>query len=188
MAETKKEANAAFNLFVETYGVKYERAVAKLVKDRDVLLTFYDSPAEHWKHIRTTNPPSQACKHALSGNNRKRLCHGPQPHTQNQRVPEPKDRPRHGLQADDVRQEKVAENLRAKPSARSDPGDCFQGWDQATSNCRLITPSPTFGHNSAVLGCGPDKPPLLETLHEKACSLHVPPVARQCMFTCMRGK
>ena len=53
MAETKKEANAAFDLFVETYGVKYERAVARLVKDRDVLLTFYDFPAEHWKHIRT---------------------------------------------------------------------------------------------------------------------------------------
>jgi transposase-like protein len=56
MAETKKEANAAFDLFVETYGVKYERAVAKLVKDRDELLAFYDFPAEHWKHIRTTNP------------------------------------------------------------------------------------------------------------------------------------
>ncbi len=56
MAETKKEANAAFDLFVETYGLKYERAVARLVKDRDVLLTFYDFPAEHWKHIRTTNP------------------------------------------------------------------------------------------------------------------------------------
>jgi len=41
---------------VETYGVKYERAVKKLTKDRDVLLTFYDFPAEHWKHIRTTNP------------------------------------------------------------------------------------------------------------------------------------
>jgi len=39
MAETKKEANAAFDLFVETYGVKNERAVAKLIKDRDVLLT-----------------------------------------------------------------------------------------------------------------------------------------------------
>jgi putative transposase len=36
--------------------VKYERAVKKLTKDRDVLLTFYDFPAEHWKHIRTTNP------------------------------------------------------------------------------------------------------------------------------------
>ena len=56
MAETKKEAIVAFDLFVETYGVKYERAVKKLTKDRDVLLTFYDFPAEHWKHIRTTNP------------------------------------------------------------------------------------------------------------------------------------
>jgi putative transposase len=56
MAATKKEATAAFELFVETYGVKYERAVKKLTKDRDVLLTFYDFPAEHWKHIRTTNP------------------------------------------------------------------------------------------------------------------------------------
>ena len=151
MAETKKEANVAFDLFVETYGVKYERAVAKLFKDRDVLLTFYDFPAEHWKHIRTTNPPSQACKHALSGNNRKRLCHGPQPHAQNQRMPEPKDRPRHGLQVNDVSKEEVAEDLRAKPSARSDPRDCFQGRDQATSKRRLITPSPTFGHNSGVL-------------------------------------
>jgi transposase-like protein len=56
MAETKKEASAAFDLFVETYGVKYEKAVGKLVKDRDELLAFYDFPAEHWKHIRTTNP------------------------------------------------------------------------------------------------------------------------------------
>ena len=56
MAETKEDAVTAFDLFVETYGVKYERAVKKLTKDRDVLLTFYDFPAEHWKHIRTTNP------------------------------------------------------------------------------------------------------------------------------------
>jgi transposase-like protein len=53
MAETKKEAIAAIDLFVETYGVKSERAVKKLTKDSDVLLTFYDFPAEHWKHIRT---------------------------------------------------------------------------------------------------------------------------------------
>ena len=55
-AETKAEASAAFDFFVETYGVKYERAVGKLTKDRYVLLAFYDFPAEHWKHIRTTNP------------------------------------------------------------------------------------------------------------------------------------
>ena len=55
-AETKAEAEAAFDFFIETYGVKYDKAVAKLVKDREVLLSFYDFPAEHWKHIRTSNP------------------------------------------------------------------------------------------------------------------------------------
>src|SRR3954468_14209032 len=56
MAETKKDALAAFDAFVETYGVKYDKAVACLAKDRDALLAFYDFPAEHWKHLRTTNP------------------------------------------------------------------------------------------------------------------------------------
>src|SRR3954451_16861978 len=56
MAETKKEALAAFDAFDETYGVKYDKAVARLVKDCDALLAFYDVPAEHWKHLRTTNP------------------------------------------------------------------------------------------------------------------------------------
>jgi transposase-like protein len=55
-AETKAKANVAFDFFVETYGVKWDKAVTKLVKDRDALLTFYDYPAEHWKHIRTSNP------------------------------------------------------------------------------------------------------------------------------------
>lgn len=55
-AETKAAANAAFDVFIETYGVKWDKAVAKLVKDRTALLTFYDYPAEHWKHIRTSNP------------------------------------------------------------------------------------------------------------------------------------
>ena len=56
MAETKAEANAAFDFFVEAYGVKYDRAVKCLTKDRADLLAFYDFPAEHWKHIRTSNP------------------------------------------------------------------------------------------------------------------------------------
>ena len=42
--------------FDEKYGAKYEKAVACLVKDRDTLLTFYDFPAEHWDHLRTSNP------------------------------------------------------------------------------------------------------------------------------------
>lgn len=55
-AETKTDAEDAFDLFIEKYDTKYEKATKKLTKDRDVLLTFYDFPAEHWKHIRTTNP------------------------------------------------------------------------------------------------------------------------------------
>jgi putative transposase len=56
MAETKKDANVAFDAFVETYGVKYDKAVACLAKDRESLMAFYDFPSEHWKHLRTTNP------------------------------------------------------------------------------------------------------------------------------------
>jgi transposase-like protein len=55
MAETKRDALMAFDAFVETWGVKYDKAVECLIKDRDALLTFYDFPAEHWKHLRTTN-------------------------------------------------------------------------------------------------------------------------------------
>src|SRR3982751_1093001 len=55
MAETKKEALVAFDAFIETWGVKYAKAVDCLTKDRDALLAFYDFPAEHWKHLRTTN-------------------------------------------------------------------------------------------------------------------------------------
>jgi transposase-like protein len=55
MAETKKDAFVAFDAFVETWGVKYDKAVKCLIKDRDALLVFFDFPAEHWKHLRTTN-------------------------------------------------------------------------------------------------------------------------------------
>jgi putative transposase len=55
MAETKKDALLAFDAFVETWGIKYQKAVECLIKDRDALLAFYDFPAEHWKHLRTTN-------------------------------------------------------------------------------------------------------------------------------------
>jgi putative transposase len=56
MAETRKAANGAFDLFVTTFEAKYPKAVECLIKDRDVLLRFYDFPAEHWVHLRTTNP------------------------------------------------------------------------------------------------------------------------------------
>ena len=56
MAATRADAERAFDLFVATYEAKYPKATGCLSKDRDVLLTFYDFPAEHWIHLRTTNP------------------------------------------------------------------------------------------------------------------------------------
>jgi transposase-like protein len=60
MAQTKTDALEAFDLFEKTYAVKYEKAALCLTKDRDALLAFYDFPAEHWKHLRTTNPIESA--------------------------------------------------------------------------------------------------------------------------------
>ena len=56
MAATRNNAEAAFDAFVETYAVKYDKAVDCLSKDRTTLLAFYDFPAEHWTHLRTSNP------------------------------------------------------------------------------------------------------------------------------------
>ena len=56
MAGTRAEARTAFERFVASYAPKYPKASEKLVKDRDALLAFYDFPAEHWAHLRTTNP------------------------------------------------------------------------------------------------------------------------------------
>jgi putative transposase len=55
-ADTKAEANTAFDRFLKTYQVKYPEATECLSKDREALLAFFDFPAEHWAHIRSTNP------------------------------------------------------------------------------------------------------------------------------------
>ncbi len=55
-AETRDDAETAFDHFLEKYDAKYPGACVRLRKDRDVLLAFYDFPAEHWMHLRTTNP------------------------------------------------------------------------------------------------------------------------------------
>jgi transposase-like protein len=55
MAPTKAAAEKSFDLFVQTYTAKYAAAAECLAKDRAALLAFYDFPAEHWSHIRTTN-------------------------------------------------------------------------------------------------------------------------------------
>ena len=60
MAEDRASAHKAFDHFVATYQAKYAKAVTCLEKDREALLAFYDFPAEHWVHIRTTNPIESA--------------------------------------------------------------------------------------------------------------------------------
>ena len=56
MAPSRAEGRKAFDAFVEMFEAKYPQATACLPEDVDVLLTFYDFPAEHWIHVRTTNP------------------------------------------------------------------------------------------------------------------------------------
>ena len=56
MAATRAGATAAFDRFIEVYATKWPRATACLEKDRAELLAFYDFPAEHWQHLRTSNP------------------------------------------------------------------------------------------------------------------------------------
>lgn len=56
MAEGRKQAETALAVFAEKYQAKYPKSVETLIKDADQLLAFYDFPAEHWTHIRTTNP------------------------------------------------------------------------------------------------------------------------------------
>ena len=95
MAETKKDAFAALDVFVETWGVKYDKAVECLVKDRDALLAFYDFPAEHWKHLRTSNVIESSFA---------------------------TDRARDDLQARRGRREKLASPRWSQPVAESHPG------------------------------------------------------------------
>ena len=56
MASSRKDAENAFDTFIQTYQAKHPKATECLSKDRQALLEFYDFPAEHWRHIRTTNP------------------------------------------------------------------------------------------------------------------------------------
>jgi putative transposase len=55
-AEDREHAEKAARAFVADYGTKWPKAAAKITDDLDVLLAFYDYPAEHWIHLRTTNP------------------------------------------------------------------------------------------------------------------------------------
>jgi hypothetical protein len=59
-AETKEDAEKAFDLFIKTYEAKYPKATLCLQKDRTELMAFFDFPAQHWQSIRTSNPIESA--------------------------------------------------------------------------------------------------------------------------------
>ena len=96
MAETRAVAEKAFDFFLEAYGPKYDKAVACLAKDRDVLLAFYDFPAEHWKHICTTNPIESTFATVRLRTTKTKV------------LPQPHDGAHHGLHAVPVGQQEVA--------------------------------------------------------------------------------
>ena len=76
-AEDKTRARAAVKAFSDLFGAKFPKAVAKITDDLDELLACYDYPAEHWVHLRTTNPsrpslPSGTAPRSLAGRDRRR--------------------------------------------------------------------------------------------------------------------
>lgn len=74
MASTKEEAYKAFDNAVARYSAKYPKAMTCLTKDKEELLAFYDFPAEHWIHIRTTNPIESAFATVRLRTNKSRNC------------------------------------------------------------------------------------------------------------------
>ena len=73
-APDKEEAEHHFDDFITIYGAKYPKVVQCLEKDREALLTFYDFPAQHWKHIRTTNPIESTFSTVRLRTNKVRSC------------------------------------------------------------------------------------------------------------------
>lgn len=73
-ADNKEEAERYFRSFVGAYEAKYPKATQCLEKDHDALLTFYDFPAEHWRHIRTTNPIESTISTVRLRTNKVRSC------------------------------------------------------------------------------------------------------------------
>ena len=74
MAETRDEAHKAFDRTIKRFEAKYPRAMECLAKDREELLAFYDYPAEHWVHIRTTNPIESTFATVRLRSKRSRSC------------------------------------------------------------------------------------------------------------------
>jgi putative transposase len=94
-APTRAAAEAAIDLFADKYGAKYDKAVACLIKDRDALLAFFDFPAEHWDHLRTSNPIESVF--ATVRHRTVRTKGSPESRSSKCQFTTPPDRPRHPI-------------------------------------------------------------------------------------------
>ena len=157
-AEDIDKAQVAIKAFEIDYGAKYPKAVAKIVDDADVLLEFYKYPAEHWIHLRTTNPiESHFCHRAVadqghqgSGITRGRNCHG--------------------LQADRRRASPLASRQRATPG-RPRPRRRRLPQRQTTRTARRHHTHRTgrINRNGGRLKPPIHRPPILLTVKRRAC-------------------
>ncbi|GAA1082889.1 hypothetical protein GCM10009663_27350 [Kitasatospora arboriphila] len=102
-AEDRAHAEKAIEAFAKTYGTKWPKAVAKIAGDAEELLAFYDFPAEHWIHLRTTNP------------HRVHVLHGQAPDQGHPRRRQPGRGPGDGVQAGRVRPGPMARDHRRPP-------------------------------------------------------------------------
>lgn len=102
-AEDKRHAREAVTAFEAAYGTKFPKDTTKITDDVDELLAFYDYPAEHWQHLRTTK------------SDRVDLCHRPASHQGHQRTRLPSRWAGHGVQAHRIRPDPVARRQRTPP-------------------------------------------------------------------------
>ncbi len=130
MADTRAHAHEAFDLFVETYQAKYPKAAECLNKDREELLAFYDFPAEHWVHLRTTEGWSD----------RERLRDREASTEEDSWQRQSRRLPRDGLQVDRVRQQEMANAQRLVPLARCHSRNPIHRRYQTHRSRRLIQP------------------------------------------------
>ena len=117
-AQARADAEAAFDFFVAIYGVKYDKPVGKLARDRNVLLAFHDFPAEHWKPIRTTNPIESTFAAVRHRTGKTKGCLSRKTGL--------------AMAFKLMRSNQMAKARQRKPHARNHPRDCIQGRDQTT--------------------------------------------------------
>ncbi len=141
-APDRATAETAITTFAEKYAAKYDKAATCLVKDRDALLTFCDFPAEHWDHLRTSNPIESvfATVRHRTVRTKGALSQG--------------HRPAHGVQARHRRRQDMAQAEGREPVAQGRPGRHIpkrrRGDQHASTERRLIMASPRFQHSSGL--------------------------------------